>query len=182
MITRPVCRLGWNRRLVRTFEWLTLCPNCGPLPQIAHLRATKSGVYHLAGMAQAPEDPPSVAPSTLARAREIGRIEVYPAAVAALAAHAASECYGVMGMAGRGLRAGVAELLRRDLHRGVEVRELEGGLEIDVFVIVNYGMRITEVAHNLQSAVRFEVERSTGVSVTGVNVFVQGVQEDRSSR
>lgn len=133
-------------------------------------------------MAQTRQDPESVVPATLARAKDIGRIEVYPAAVAALAAHAASECYGVMGMAGRGLRAGVAELLRRDLHRGVEVREVEGGLEIDVFVIVNYGMRITEVAHNLQSSVRFEVERSTGVSVTGVNVFVQGVQEDRSSR
>ena len=87
-----------------------------------------------------------------------------------------------MGMAGRGLRAGVAELLRRDLHRGVEVRESESGLEIDVYVIVNYGMRITEVAHNLQSAVKFEVERATGVAVVGVNVFVQGVQEDRGSR
>src|SRR5512142_2916116 len=108
MITKPVCRLGWNRRLVRTFEWLTLCPNCGPLPQIAHLRATKCGVYHLAGMAQTRQDPESVVPATLARAKEIGRIEVYPAAVAALAAQAASECYGVMGMAGRGLRAGVA--------------------------------------------------------------------------
>jgi uncharacterized alkaline shock family protein YloU len=83
-----------------------------------------------------------------------------------------------MGMAGRGVRAGVGELLRRDLHRGVEVREVEGGLEIDVYVIVNYGVRITEVAHNLQSAVRFEVERATAVPVLGVNVFVQGVQED----
>ena len=118
----------------------------------------------------------------LASAGDIGRIEVLPAAVAALAAHAAAECYGVMGMAGRGMRAGVAELLRRDLHRGVDVREAADGLEIDVFVIVNYGMRITEVAHNLQASVRFEVERATGVPVLDVNVFVQGVQEDRVNR
>lgn len=129
-------------------------------------------------MAQTSEEP-ETDPRRLASAGEVGRIEVLPAAVAALAAHAADECYGVMGMAGRGLRAGMAELLRRDLHRGVDVREVEGGLEIDVYVIVNYGMRITEVAHNLQSAVRFEVERSTGVPVPVVNVFVQGVQEDR---
>lgn len=130
------------------------------------------------GMAQTSEDSEAEG-HRLARAHEIGRIEVLPAAVAALAAHAADECYGVMGMAGRGLRAGVAELLRRDLHRGVDVHEVEGGLDIDVYVIVNYGIRITEVAHNLQSAVRFEVERATGVPVLAVNVFVQGVQEDR---
>ena len=39
-------------------------------------------------------------------------------------------------------------------------------------------VRITEVAHNLKSAVRFEVERSTGVPVTEINVFVQGVHGD----
>jgi uncharacterized alkaline shock family protein YloU len=128
-------------------------------------------------MAQTSEAP-EADPKKLASARDVGRIEVLPAAVAALAAHAAADCYGVMGMAGRGVRAGVGELLRRDLHRGVEVREVEGGLEIDVYVIVNYGVRITEVAHNLQSAVRFEVERATAVPVLGVNVFVQGVQED----
>lgn len=133
-------------------------------------------------MAQRSDDDEAAAASSLARARELGRIEVYPAAVAALAAHAAADCYGVMGMAGRGLRAGMAELLRRDLHRGVEVRETGDGLAIDVYVIVNYGIRISELAHNLQSAVRFEVERSTGVPVLGVNVYIQGVQEDRSSR
>ena len=59
----------------------------------------------------------------------------------------------------------------------VEVRELDGGLQIDVYVVVQYGVRITEVAHNLQTAVRFEVERSVGVPVIEVNVNVQGVYE-----
>jgi len=116
----------------------------------------------------------------LQRAREKGRIEVFPDVVAALAGHAASSCYGVMGMSARGLRDGVAELLRRgNLHRGVDVREAGGRLVIDVYVIVQYGTRITEVAHNLQSTVRFEVERLLGVPVGDVNVFVQGVHEDR---
>ena len=116
----------------------------------------------------------------LKQARQLGRIEVFPAAVAAVAGHAAASCYGVMGMAARNLRAGVAERLRRDhAHRGVEVRELGDELGIDVYVIVQYGTRITEVAHNLQQAVKFEVERAVGVPVAEVNVFVQGVHEDR---
>ncbi len=73
----------------------------------------------------------------------------------------------------------MATLLRREsVHRGVEVREVDGHLAIDVYVVVQYGVRITEVAHNLKSAVRFEVERSTGVPVAEVNVFVQGVHGD----
>src|SRR3982074_2383658 len=101
---------------------------------------------------------------TLRSAQERGRIEVFPAVVGAIAGHAAIECYGVMGMAGRGLRGGRATLPRgENLHRGVEVRELGGQLMIDVYVVVRYGVRITEVAHNLKSAVRFEVERATSV-------------------
>ena len=127
--------------------------------------------------AQQQTDPPGI----LRRARDRGRIEVFPSVVAAVAGHAAVACYGVMGMSARGLRDGVAQLLRRDnLHKGVDVREAAGQLVIDVYVIVEYGTRITAVAKNLQSTVRFEVERLLGVPVGEVNVFVQGVHEDRS--
>ena len=112
-----------------------------------------------------------------------GRIEVFPSVVAAIAGHAATTCYGVMGMAARGLRDGVAQLLRRDsLDRGVEVRETPDGLAIDVYVVVQYGIRITEVAHNLQETVRFDVERTVGVPVIQVNVTVQGVHDDSGAR
>jgi uncharacterized alkaline shock family protein YloU len=116
---------------------------------------------------------------SLRRARGRGQIEVFPGVVAAIAGHAAIGCYGIMGMAARGLRDGVATLLRREnLHRGVDVRDIDEQLSIDVYVVVLYGIRITEVAHNLQIAVRFEVERATGVPVAEVNVFVQGVHGD----
>ena len=119
--------------------------------------------------------------TTLVQARQWGRIEVFPSAVGAIAAHAALGCYGIAGMAARGLRDGVAELLHRgNVARGVEVLEVEDGLGIDVFVIVQYGIRISEVAHNLQEAVKFEVERSVNVPVAQVNVNVQGVREEKS--
>jgi uncharacterized alkaline shock family protein YloU len=122
----------------------------------------------------------SKTPMALGQAQRWGRIEVFPSAVAAIAGHAALSCYGVSGMAARGLRDGVAELLRRDnVDRGVEVVEVEGGLAIDLYVIVQYGMRISEVAHNLQETVKFEVERAVNVPVVEVNVNVQGVKEER---
>ncbi len=124
------------------------------------------------------QEPSEQAAETLRRSREWGRIEVLPEVVGAVAGHAGLECYGVHGMAARGLRDGFAELLRRDhLHRGVDVRELPEGLAVDMYVVVQFGVRITEVAHNLQAAVRFEVERAVGVPVVEVNVYVQGVYE-----
>jgi len=137
----------------------------------SHLSVTE--LYHGHSMA-------SKTPTALGRAQRWGRIEVFPSAVAAIAGHAATSCYGVSGMAARGLRDGVAELLRREsVDRGVEVVEVEGGLAIDIYVIVRYGMRISEVAHNLQETVKFEVERAVNVPVVEVNVNVQGVKEER---
>ena len=105
-----------------------------------------------------------------------GRIEVFPAVVGVIAAHAATACYGVMGMSTRGLRDGVATLLRREnLHRGVEVELREDGVVISLFVIVEYGTRVSEVAHNLANAVRYSIEKTLGLNVVEVNVNVQGV-------
>ena len=130
-------------------------------------------MYHGLSMA-------SKTPTALGQAQRWGRIEVFPSAVAAIAGHAALSCYGVSGMATRGLRDGVAELLRREnVDRGVDVAEADGGLAIDLYVIVQYGMRISEVAHNLQETVKFEVERAVNVPVAEVNVNVQGVREER---
>ena len=118
--------------------------------------------------------------TALVQSKQWGRIEVFPSAVASIAGHAAINCYGISGMAGRGLRDGFAELLRREhADKGVDVAAIDGGLVIDVYVIIRYGIRISEVAHNLQETVKFEVERSVGVPVIRVNVNVQGVREER---
>jgi uncharacterized alkaline shock family protein YloU len=118
--------------------------------------------------------------TALTQSRQWGRIEVFPTAVAAIAGHAATRCYGIGGMAARGLRDGFAELLRREnVDKGVDVVQADEGLVIDVYVIVQYGIRISEVAHNLQETVKFEVERSVNVPVVKVNVNVQGVREER---
>lgn len=114
--------------------------------------------------------------------RERGRVEVLEPAVAAVAASAALNCYGVMGMASRNLRDGVFTLVRREnMHRGVEIRRLAEGLVIDLYVVVQYGTRIQEVAHNLQETVKFALERAVQVPVIEVNVTVQGVHEDRAA-
>jgi uncharacterized alkaline shock family protein YloU len=108
----------------------------------------------------------------------MGKIEVTTRAVATVAAKAVLECYGVVGMASKTLRDGLAVLLQKDNpHRGIEVRFVDrDNIIIDLYVIIEYGMRISEVAHSIMSSVKFSVERSLDLPVVQVNVSVQGVR------
>ncbi len=108
----------------------------------------------------------------------LGRIEVSPLAVASLASEAVLRCYGVVGMAAAGtLRDGLVEILQRDAtHRGVEVHVREGGIVVDLYVVVEYGTRISEVTHNIMEAVKFSLERALGMPIKEVNVHVQDLR------
>lgn len=106
----------------------------------------------------------------------LGRIEVSPTAIASIASQAVLNSYGVVGMASKSLVNGLAELLHPNSKRGVEVR-LEGDeIIIDLYVVIEYGTRISTVAHNIMSNVKFSVEKALGVPVSQVNVHVQGLR------
>jgi uncharacterized alkaline shock family protein YloU len=107
----------------------------------------------------------------------LGKIEVSPQAIATIAGHAVMSCYGVVGMAAATLKDGLAEILRQENYsRGVQVHSVADQIVIDLYVVIEYGMRISEVAHNVMSSVKYAVERSLGLSVAQVNVHVQGLR------
>ncbi len=105
-----------------------------------------------------------------------GKIEISPAAIATIAAHAVSRTYGVVGMASKNVVDGIANTLTGDPHKGIEVRFDGQTVSIDLYVIVEYGTRISAVARSAAGAVRFNVEETTGLPVTEVNVYVQGLR------
>jgi len=106
-----------------------------------------------------------------------GKITIADDVIATIAGLAATECYGIVGMAARRLKDGLAELLgRENLSRGVVVSFKDGGIRIDLNVIVGYGTRISEVAHNVMSQVRYRVEQCTGMPVLGVDITIQGIR------
>ncbi len=109
---------------------------------------------------------------------ENGKIDVADQVIAVIAGSAALDCYGLVGMASRkGLKDGIAELLgRENLSRGVEVRREGELLNLDLYVIVSYGTKISEVAHNIQVKVKYVLEEVVGLKVDLVNVYVQGVR------
>ena len=115
-----------------------------------------------------------------------GRIEVSPNAIASLAAQAVLECYGVVGMASPHLAGdarGLAELLHiEQRNRGVAVRFNDDEITIDLYVILQYGTRISTVADEMMQSVKFAVERSLGRPISAVNVHVQGLHVPQAEK
>jgi uncharacterized alkaline shock family protein YloU len=114
-----------------------------------------------------------------------GRIEVSPAAVATIANHAVLNSYGVVGMSPKNLVNGLAQILRPESKRGVDVHIDHDEITIDLYVVIEHGLRIAEVATNIISSVKFSVEKTVGVPVSSVNVHVQGLHvtgEPRKSK
>ncbi len=108
--------------------------------------------------------------------RPLGKIEVLPNAIHSIAVQATYGCYGVLGLALPHLRNGQAMLLSPEQsNQGVRTTILNDQLTIDVYVALEYGLRISEIAHNIMSSVKFSVEHMLGIPVTQVNVNVQGL-------
>jgi uncharacterized alkaline shock family protein YloU len=106
-----------------------------------------------------------------------GKIEVSPRAISHLASRATQRSYGVVGLAAKNARPGWAELLHRDeVQKGVEVSISDNLVIVNLYVIIEYGTRISEVARNIMSSVKFALESSLGVHVVQVNVTVQGIR------
>jgi uncharacterized alkaline shock family protein YloU len=117
------------------------------------------------------------AETTGQRDEAAGKIEVSPRAISHLASRATQRSYGVVGLAAKNSRPGWAELLHRDeVQKGVEVSISEGRVIVNLYVIIEYGTRISEVARNIMSSVKFALESSLGVRVVQVNVTVQGIR------
>ncbi len=104
----------------------------------------------------------------------LGRITIAPDVVAHIAGHAALESYGIVGMSARGR---VGRLLSRDrIGQGVVVGRTDDGVTVDLYVVVEYGLNLAEVASGLRNRVRYDLERLTGLTIAAVEVHIQDVK------
>lgn len=107
---------------------------------------------------------------------EWGAIKIANEVVGIIAGLAATEVNGIAGMSG-GITGGITEALgMKNLAKGVKVEVGEKETAIDLFVVVDYGIRIPDVSWQVQENVKRAIESMTGLSVVEVNVHVQGVK------
>ena len=103
-------------------------------------------------------------------------IQISDEVVAIIAGIAANEVKGVAGMSG-GLVGGISEILgKKNFAKGIKVEVGDKIATIEIYIIVEYGVRIPDVAWEIQNKVKQSVEEMTGLSVQKVNIHVQGVK------
>ena len=107
-----------------------------------------------------------------------GTIEITNEVIATVVGGAATDVFGIVGMASKNqIKDNINEILRKENYsRGVVVRQEENGIAVDVYTIVSYGTKISEVSRNVQEKVKYNLETMLGVVANSVNVFVQGVR------
>ncbi len=106
----------------------------------------------------------------------LGGIHISPNAVATIAYHATLQSYGVVGLAPKNLVEGLAHTIAHEPARGVSVRYDGENIDIDIYIIIEYGTRVMSVAESVANTVRFQVERALGMPVHEVNVHVAGLR------
>ena len=99
---------------------------------------------------------------------EFGHIDISNDVIAQIAGGAAIECYGIVGMASKHqVRDGLTDILRKEnFSKGVLIRQEDE----------DYGTKISEIAYQVQSKVKYTVNKTLGMSVKSVNIYVQGVR------
>jgi len=106
---------------------------------------------------------------------EYGEVKIVDDVVATIAGLAATEVEGVAGMSA-GFVGGIAEILgKKSLSKGVKVEVKEKIANIDLYIIVEYGTKIPDVAWKIQENVKKAIETMSGIIVNEVNIHVQGV-------
>jgi uncharacterized alkaline shock family protein YloU len=113
---------------------------------------------------------------------DYGKVTFADEVVAIIAGLAATEIPGVAAMSG-GIAGGIVEKLgRKNLSKGVKVEVGEKEAAIDLFIVVDYGVRIPELSWNIQENVKKAVETMTGLNVIEVNIHIQGVNFEREAK
>jgi uncharacterized alkaline shock family protein YloU len=106
----------------------------------------------------------------------IGSIHISPRAIATIAYQAARQSYGVVGLAPKNLVNEITQVVVKDPTLGVEVHYDGDCINIDMYVIVEYGTRIKSVADSVSNTVRYQVEKAVGMPVNQINIHIQGLR------
>lgn len=105
-----------------------------------------------------------------------GKIDVAQAAIASIVNEAVQTCYGVVGTVPKNFATGLVDILSTDRKRGVEVVVRDGKIAIDLYIVVEYGTRISTVAHSIKQVVKYQVEKALELPVVEVNVHVHALR------
>lgn len=108
---------------------------------------------------------------------EKGEIRISSDVFSNITGGAATNCYGVKGMAVRSATDGLVHLLRREsMAKGVKVAYHEdNSVSIELHIIVDNGVNLTAISRAIMERVKYDVSRTTGVEVRSIDVYIDSM-------
>ena len=111
---------------------------------------------------------------------DLGIISIDNNVVATIGGLSAMESYGVVGMATKNAADGIFELLKWDnFTKGINVVSKNNIVNLDLHIIVEYGVQISVVARNIKDKVKYNIEEATDLKVNQINIFVEGIRLEK---
>lgn len=105
-----------------------------------------------------------------------GEIHISSQAIASIAFQAVQRSYGVVGLASKNIADGLANAIVHHPTHGIDVEYIGDVINIDIYIIIEYGTRIKSVAASVANTVRYRVEKALGMPINEINVHVQGLR------
>jgi len=112
------------------------------------------------------------------RKTNYGQVKITDDAIALLVGTTVSQCYGVVGVTSSSrVKDGINVLLRKEKYaKGVLVAYKNDALIIDLYIILSYGVKISEVVYEAQKRIKYTVENTLNIDVSEINVHIKGIR------
>ncbi len=111
---------------------------------------------------------------------KLGIITIDNEVLASIAGISAMECYGLVGMSTKSTASGLVDILKREnMSKGVKVYTENDEISIELFIVVEFGIRISTVAKNIIEKVKYNIENLSGLKIKNISINVQGVRVEK---
>ncbi|MHC1786362.1 MAG: Asp23/Gls24 family envelope stress response protein [Christensenellales bacterium] len=108
---------------------------------------------------------------------DVGTIYISEDVMLKVVGFAALECYGIVAMSSKRAKDGIVEWLgRENLSKGVQIKSVDGMVDVDLYIVVEYGISVTAVCTAIKEVVKYKLESMTGIKVRNVNITVEGIR------
>lgn len=109
----------------------------------------------------------------------IGKVHICEDYLQKLIGQAVTSCFGVVGMVPSGGRQKLFNLIskKENLNKGIVIKGNSESINIELHIIVSYGMNINAIAQSIVHKVQYTVTEATGIKVDKVTVKVDGIKE-----
>lgn len=110
---------------------------------------------------------------------ELGKVKIHHEAISTIAGHIISEIPGVVRMSGSVVENIAERLGKRALDKGIRTEVMGNEVKVEVSVVIRFGVKIPEIAWQIQKKIRKAIEEMTGLHVANINVNIEGVKIDK---